>query len=38
MRWLRAVEVVEIVLALAIYILLARYGLIDFSRLREGKW
>ena len=33
-----AVEVVEIVIALALYIALSRRGLVELSRLREGKW
>jgi NADH:ubiquinone oxidoreductase subunit K len=33
-----AVEVIEIVIALAIFIALSRRGIIEFARLREGKW
>ena len=33
-----AVEVIEIVIALALFIALSRRGLIELSRLREGKW
>ncbi len=33
-----AVEVIEIVIALALFVALSRKGLIELSRLREGKW
>ena len=33
-----AVEVVEIAVALALFIALSRKGIIEFSRLREGRW
>lgn len=33
-----AVEVVEIAVAVALFIALSRKGIIELSRLREGKW
>ena len=33
-----AVEVTEIAIAIALFIALSRRGLIEISRMREGKW